>query len=609
MCGIIGILGKHEAAPILVEALKRLEYRGYDSSGIATVKDDGSIDRRRAVGKLLELQDKLVFEPLKGKAGIGHTRWATHGEPNEKNAHPHTRGAVSVVHNGIIENFLTLREELKCDGYNAETDTDSETIAVLCSKFIDEGDEPLVAARKTVSKLTGSFAIAMLFEGHKNLIFAARSGSPLAVGYGKNEMYLGSDALALLPLTKKVTYLEEGDHAVLTREGVEIYDIEENSISRQITYLNQSINFHDKSGFNHFMEKEIHEQPIALERAISSYLSASTDKPTFNLLKNINFTEVSRIIMVACGTAYYACYVAKYWIEKLAKIPVEIDIASEFRYREPPIEHATVAIFVSQSGETADTLAALRYCSGRAEKIISIVNVSTSSIARESDEVLEIHAGPEIGVASTKAFTCQLAVLFLATLKAAKDRSKISSTDILTIVNKLKNLPATLNQYLGNVNSLKDISYKLSTTSDVLFLGRGLMYPLALEGALKLKEISYIHAEGYASGELKHGPIALIDDSVPVIILAPYDNLFEKSISNMQEVIARKANVIVISDNDGLRAAGLKSETSIEIPKADPLLAPFVYALPIQLLAYFTAVFKGTDVDQPRNLAKSVTVE
>ena len=609
MCGIIGILGKHEAAPILVEALKRLEYRGYDSSGIATVKDDGSIDRRRAVGKLLELQDKLVFEPLKGKAGIGHTRWATHGEPNEKNAHPHTRGAVSVVHNGIIENFLTLREELKCDGYNAETDTDSETIAVLCSKFIDEGDEPLVAARKTVSKLTGSFAIAMLFEGHKNLIFAARSGSPLAVGYGKNEMYLGSDALALLPLTKKVTYLEEGDHAVLTREGVEIYDIEENSISRQITYLNQSINFHDKSGFNHFMEKEIHEQPIALERAISSYLSASTDKPTFNLLKNINFTEVSRIIMVACGTAYYACYVAKYWIEKLAKIPVEIDIASEFRYREPPIEHATVAIFVSQSGETADTLAALRYCSGRAEKIISIVNVSTSSIARESDEVLEIHAGPEIGVASTKAFTCQLAVLFLATLKAAKDRSKISSTDILTIVNNLKNLPATLNQYLGNVNSLKDISYKLSTTSDVLFLGRGLMYPLALEGALKLKEISYIHAEGYASGELKHGPIALIDDSVPVIILAPYDNLFEKSISNMQEVIARKANVIVISDNDGLRAAGLKSETSIEIPKADPLLAPLIYALPIQLLAYFTAVFKGTDVDQPRNLAKSVTVE
>ena len=609
MCGIIGILGKHEAAPILVEALKRLEYRGYDSSGIATVKDDGSIDRRRAVGKLLELQDKLVFEPLKGKAGIGHTRWATHGEPNEKNAHPHTRGAVSVVHNGIIENFLTLREELKCDGYKAETDTDSETIAILCSKFIDEGHEPLVAARKTLSKLTGSFAIAMLFEGHKNLIFAARSGSPLAVGYGKNEMYLGSDALALLPLTKKVTYLEEGDHAVLTREGVEIYDIEENSISRQITYLNQSINFHDKSGFNHFMEKEIHEQPIALERAISSYLSASTDKPTFNLLKNINFTEVSRIIMVACGTAYYACYVAKYWIEKLAKIPVEIDIASEFRYREPPIEHATVAIFVSQSGETADTLAALRYCSGRAEKIISIVNVSTSSIARESDEVLEIHAGPEIGVASTKAFTCQLAVLFLATLKAAKDRSKISSTDISTIVNNLKNLPATLNQYLGNVNSLKDISYKLSTTSDVLFLGRGLMYPLALEGALKLKEISYIHAEGYASGELKHGPIALIDDSVPVIILAPYDNLFEKSISNMQEVIARKANVIVISDNDGLRAAGLKSETSIEIPKADPLLAPFVYALPIQLLAYFTAVFKGTDVDQPRNLAKSVTVE
>ena len=609
MCGIIGILGKHEAAPILVEALKRLEYRGYDSSGIATVKDDGSLDRRRAVGKLVELQDKLVFEPLKGKAGIGHTRWATHGEPSEKNAHPHTRGAVSVVHNGIIENFLTLREELKCEGYKAETDTDSETIAILCSKFIDEGDEPLVAARKTLSKLSGSFAIAMLFEGQKNLIFAARSGSPLAVGYGKNEIYLGSDALALLPLTKKVTYLEEGDHVVLTREGAAIYDVKGNSVSRQLTHLNQSINFHDKSGFSHFMEKEIHEQPIALERAINSYLSDSTGKPTFNLLKTINFTEVSRIILVACGTAYYACYVAKYWIEKLAKIPVEIDIASEFRYREPPIEHATIAIFVSQSGETADTLAALRYCSGKAEKIVSIVNVSTSSIARESDEVLEIHAGPEIGVASTKAFTCQLAVLLLATLKAAKDRSEISATDISKTLDNLKNLPAALNQYLGNVNALKDISYKLSTTSDVLFLGRGLMYPLALEGALKLKEISYIHAEGYASGELKHGPIALIDDSVPVIILAPHDNLFEKSISNMQEVIARKANVIVISDNDGLRAAGLKAETSIEIPKADPLLAPLIYALPIQLLAYFTAVFKGTDVDQPRNLAKSVTVE
>ena len=371
-------------------------------------------------------------------------------------------------------------------------------IAKSCpgTSFVITDPLPVIAARKTLSKLTGSFAIAMLFEGHKNLIFAARSGSPLAVGYGKNEMYLGSDALALLPLTKKVAYLEEGDHAVLTREGAEIYDIKGSSVSRQITYLNQNINFHDKSGFSHFMEKEIHEQPIALERAISSYLSDGTGKPTFNLLKNINFTEVSRIILVACGTAYYACYVAKYWIEKLAKIPVVIDIASEFRYREPPIERATVAIFVSQSGETADTLAALRYCNGRAEKIISIVNVSTSSIARESDEVLEIHAGPEIGVASTKAFTCQLAVLLLATLKAAKDRAEISSTDISKTVNNLKNLPAILNQYLGNVNSLKDISYKLSTTSDVLFLGRGLMYPLALEGALKLKEVSYIHAHG-----------------------------------------------------------------------------------------------------------------
>ena len=609
MCGIIGILGKHEAAPILVEALKRLEYRGYDSSGIATVESEGSIDRRRAVGKLVELQDKLVFQPLKGKVGIGHTRWATHGEPNEKNAHPHNSGAVSVVHNGIIENFLELRHELDCDGYKPETDTDTETIAMLCSKFIDEGHEPIVAAQKTLSKLSGSFAIAMLFAGYENLIIAARSGSPLAVGYGKNEMYLGSDALALLPMTKKITYLEEGDLAILTREGVEIYDHLGNFVSRSIKYLDQSANFYDKSGFNHFMEKEIYEQPVALERAIKSYIYEEKVGAKINLLKEVNFKEIPKIILIACGTAYYACYVAKYWIEKLAKIPVEIDIGSEFRYREPPIEKGTVAIFVSQSGETADTLAALRYCVGKAKDIISIVNVSTSSIARESDQVLEIHAGPEIGVASTKAFTCQLAVLFLMTLKAAQDRSEISEINFLKIVSDLKSLPSNLSQYLGGTNSIQDIAYKLSTAGDVLFLGRGFMYPVALEGALKLKEISYIHAEGYAAGELKHGPIALIDDSVPVIILAPFDELFEKNISNMQEVIARKANVILISDKEGLQSAGSMVKNTIEMPRANKLLTPLVYALPIQLLAYFAAVSKGTDVDQPRNLAKSVTVE
>ena len=609
MCGIIGILGKHEAAPILVEALKRLEYRGYDSSGIATVESEGSIDRRRAVGKLVELQDKLVFQPLKGKVGIGHTRWATHGEPNEKNAHPHNSGAVSVVHNGIIENFLELRHELDCDGYKPETDTDTETIAMLCSKFIDEGHEPIVAAQKTLSKLSGSFAIAMLFAGYENLIIAARSGSPLAIGYGKNEMYLGSDALALLPMTKKITYLEEGDLAILTREGVEIYDHLGNFVSRSIKYLDQSANFYDKSGFNHFMEKEIYEQPVALERAIKSYIHDENVGAKINLLKEVNFKEIPKIILIACGTAYYACYVAKYWIEKLAKIPVEIDIGSEFRYREPPIEKGTAAIFVSQSGETADTLAALRYCVGKAKDIISIVNVSTSSIARESDQVLEIHAGPEIGVASTKAFTCQLAVLFLMTLKAAQDRSEISEINFLKIVSDLKSLPSTLSQYLGSTNSIQDIAYKLSTAGDVLFLGRGLMYPVALEGALKLKEISYIHAEGYAAGELKHGPIALIDDSVPVIILAPFDELFEKNISNMQEVIARKANVILISDKEGLQSAGSMVKNTIEMPRANKLLTPLVYALPIQLLAYFAAVSKGTDVDQPRNLAKSVTVE
>ena len=609
MCGIIGILGKHEAAPILVEALKRLEYRGYDSSGIATVESEGSIDRRRAVGKLVELQDKLVFQPLKGKVGIGHTRWATHGEPNEKNAHPHNSGAVSVVHNGIIENFLELRHELDCDGYKPETDTDTETIAMLCSKFIDEGHEPIVAAQKTLSKLSGSFAIAMLFAGYENLIIAARSGSPLAVGYGKNEMYLGSDALALLPMTKKITYLEEGDLAILTREGVEIYDHLGNFVSRSIKYLDQSANFYDKSGFNHFMEKEIYEQPVALERAIKSYIYEENVGAKINLLKEVNFKEIPKIILIACGTAYYACYVAKYWIEKLAKIPVEIDIGSEFRYREPPIEKGTAAIFVSQSGETADTLAALRYCVGKAKDIISIVNVSTSSIARESDQVLEIHAGPEIGVASTKAFTCQLAVLFLMTLKAAQDRSEISEINFLKIVSDLKSLPSNLSQYLGGTNSIQDIAYKLSTAGDVLFLGRGFMYPVALEGALKLKEISYIHAEGYAAGELKHGPIALIDDSVPVIILAPFDELFEKNISNMQEVIARKANVILISDKEGLQSAGSMVKNTIEMPRANKLLTPLVYALPIQLLAYFAAVSKGTDVDQPRNLAKSVTVE
>ena len=609
MCGIIGILGKHEAAPILVEALKRLEYRGYDSSGIATVESEGSINRRRAVGKLVELQDKLVFQPLKGKVGIGHTRWATHGEPNEKNAHPHNSGAVSVVHNGIIENFLELRHELDCDGYKPETDTDTETIAMLCSKFIDEGHEPIVAAQKTLSKLSGSFAIAMLFAGYENLIIAARSGSPLAVGYGKNEMYLGSDALALQPMTKKITYLEEGDLAILTREGVEIYDHLGNFVSRSIKYLDQSANFYDKSGFNHFMEKEIYEQPVALERAIKSYIYEEKVGAKINLLKEVNFKEIPKIILIACGTAYYACYVAKYWIEKLAKIPVEIDIGSEFRYREPPIEKGTAAIFVSQSGETADTLAALRYCVGKAKDIISIVNVSTSSIARESDQVLEIHAGPEIGVASTKAFTCQLAVLFLMTLKAAQDRSEISEINFLKIVSDLKSIPSNLSQYLGGTNSIQDIAYKLSTAGDVLFLGRGFMYPVALEGALKLKEISYIHAEGYAAGELKHGPIALIDESVPVIILAPFDELFEKNVSNMQEVIARKANVILISDKEGLQSAGSMVKNTIEMPRANKLLTPLVYALPIQLLAYFAAVSKGTDVDQPRNLAKSVTVE
>lgn len=607
MCGIVGVLGEHEAAPLLVESLKRLEYRGYDSAGIATV-DKGRLGRRRAVGKLVNLSDRLVHEPLTGKAGIGHTRWATHGAPNENNAHPHSTRQVAVVHNGIIENYRELREELAAKGIGYETDTDTETVALLTQAYLDEGQSPREAALSTVSRLTGAYALCFLFEGEEDLLIAARQGSPLAIGYGSGEMFVGSDAIALAPLTDQITYLEEGDFAFVTRTQVEILDAARRPANREIKTFEIETGQIDKGGYKHFMSKEIAEQPRVLTEVIGYYLS--DDATRINLPENgFDFKTIDRLTMVACGTAFYACLTAKYWFEQIAGMPVEVDIASEFRYREPPITERTAALFVSQSGETADTLAALRYCEGKADSILSVVNVPTSSIARESNLALPIMAGPEIGVASTKAFTCQLTVLYLMALKAAHDKGRLSDTELADRLSELRSLPSAVNAALALDKSLAHAGLKLSEAQDVLFLGRGLMYPLALEGALKLKEISYIHAEAYASGELKHGPIALIDKSMPVVVKAPRDALFEKTVSNMQEVMARDGKVILITDAAGAAEAGDEAWITIVMPTAPAALTPILYAIPAQLLAYHTAVAKGTDVDQPRNLAKSVTVE
>ncbi|MBL3703056.1 glutamine--fructose-6-phosphate transaminase (isomerizing) [Sulfitobacter sp. BDSS02] len=607
MCGIVGVLGKHEAAPILVEALKRLEYRGYDSAGIATV-NDGVLDRRRAVGKLVNLSDLLVHEPLTGKSGIGHTRWATHGAPTVTNAHPHQAGKVAVVHNGIIENFRELRSELAEAGVKFVTETDTETVALLAEQYMRSGDSPTDAVFKTLDRLQGAFALAFLFEGQDDLIIAARKGSPLAIGHGEGEMFVGSDAIALSPLTDRITYLEEGDRAVVTRNSLQIYDLNGGEVERDIQEIQIASARIDKAGHKHFMAKEISEQPHVIAEALGHYLPAgggSVELPD----PSIDFSKIQRMTMVGCGTAYYACLTAKYWFEQLARLPVEVDIASEFRYREPPVTDGTLALFVSQSGETADTLAALRYVSGKADKIVSVVNVPQSSIARESDLVLPIHAGVEIGVASTKAFTCQLTVLLMLALKAAADRGTLSEDELADHVAALRGLPAVLGSALDESENIRRAAQQLSEARDVLFLGRGPMYPLALEGALKLKEISYIHAEAYASGELKHGPIALIDKHMPVVVMAPCDALFDKTVSNMQEVMARKGQVVLISDSDGIAEASDGVWLSITMPKIAPALAPILYAIPAQLLAYHTAVAKGTDVDQPRNLAKSVTVE
>ena len=607
MCGIVGVLGDHEAAPLLVEALKRLEYRGYDSAGIATV-NNGTLDRRRAVGKLVNLSDLLVHDPLAGKAGIGHTRWATHGAPSVTNAHPHQAGPVAVVHNGIIENFRELRAELAGHGLSFVTQTDTETVALLTQHYMAQGAGPVEAARQTIARLHGAFALVFLFEGEEDLLIAARKGSPLAIGHGDGEMFVGSDAIALAPMTDRITYLEEGDIAVLTRTSLEIRDAHGALANRAIKTIQIESTQVDKAGHKHFMAKEIAEQPRVIGEALRFYLSGEGD--TIRLPGDgVDFTQVDRLSLVACGTAFYACMTAKYWFEQLAGLPVDVDIASEFRYREPPIPARTVALFVSQSGETADTLAALRYCEGKAARILSVVNVAESSIARESDLALPIMAGAEIGVASTKAFTCQLTVLLLLALEAAHQRGRISDDALSDHLSALRALPVALNAALDLSGKIKQAARKLSESSDVLFLGRGLMYPLALEGALKLKEISYIHAEAYASGELKHGPIALIDKTMPVVVMAPRDALFDKTVSNMQEVMARGGKVMLITDAEGEAEASEQTWQVLVMPRIDAVLTPILYALPAQLLAYHTAVAKGTDVDQPRNLAKSVTVE
>lgn len=607
MCGIIGVLGQHEVAPTLVEALRRLEYRGYDSAGIATL-NEGALDRRRAVGKLFNLSDLLVHDPLPGKSGIGHTRWATHGAPELRNAHPHQAGRVAVVHNGIIENFRALRAELAEQGIACETDTDTETVALLTHHYLEQGLKPVDAAQKTISRLEGAYALCFLFDGETDLMVATRAGSPLAIGYGEGEMFVGSDAIALAPLTDRITYLEEGDFVVLTRSSVVITDRNGAHANRPIKTVLIDKSQVDKAGHKHFMSKEIAEQPTVISEALNHYLSHDGRDIHFPDV-GIDFATIERFVMVACGTAYYACLTAKYWIEQLAGIPVEVDIASEFRYREPPINPGTAALFVSQSGETADTLAALRYCEGRANAILSVVNVPESSIARESHLALPIHAGAEIGVASTKAFTCQLTVLLLLALKMARARDAIAPERYRDIISALRGLPSTLNVALEKDEDFRRCARRLAESNHALFLGRGLMYPLALEGALKLKEISYIHAEAYAAGELKHGPIALIDKKMPVVVMAPRDNLFDKTVSNMQEVMARGGNIILVSDPQGASAAEDGVWQTLVMPEVDPVLTPILYALPAQLLAYHTAVAKGTDVDQPRNLAKSVTVE
>lgn len=606
MCGIVGIISEKGVAPDIIDALRRLEYRGYDSAGIATI-ENGHLERRRAEGKLRNLESRLLSEPLLGRTGIGHTRWATHGRPIERNAHPHMNGRVSVVHNGIIENFRELKAALEPKGYVFESDTDTEAIVHVITEELDQGATLEQAVKNALSRLHGAFALAIIFAGHDELMFAARQGSPLAIGHGTGEMYLGSDAIALAPFTNAITYLEDGDWAVLRRDGVQIYDRAGARVERPLVKSGASSLLVDKGNHRHFMAKEIHEQPEVISDTLANYIDMTTGTVNFPDL-GIDLAKVPRITLSACGTAYYAGLVAKYWIERYARVPVEIDVASEMRYREPPLGLGGLSVFVSQSGETADTLATLRHAKAEGERVVSIVNVRTSTIARESDALLPTLAGPEIGVASTKAFTCQLTVLACLAIALGKARGVITAEAERDLVQALIEVPRHMSTILGNEKQFKAIAHDLSKARDVLYLGRGTSYPLALEGALKLKEISYIHAEGYAAGELKHGPIALIDENVPVIVVAPQDDLFDKTVSNLQEVAARGGQVILVSDA-APEKVGCKLAAHIALPVATSFTNPLICAVPVQLLAYHTAVVMGTDVDQPRNLAKSVTVE
>jgi glucosamine--fructose-6-phosphate aminotransferase (isomerizing) len=607
MCGIIGIVGKEEVSGRLLEGLRRLEYRGYDSAGLCTIVDE-RLERRRAEGKLDNLARELAADPLPGTVGIAHTRWATHGAPTRDNAHPHATEEVALVHNGIIENFRPLREELVADGRVFTSQTDTEVVAHLISREIEQGAQPHEAVSRTLKRLHGAFSLAILCRQYPDMLIGARLGSPLVVGYGEDETYLGSDALALAPLTQKIAYLEEGDWVVITRDGTQIYDKDDAPVQRPVTHSGASAASVEKGNHRHYMQKEIFEQPIVVAQTLQSYLRPLEQKVALPDME-FSFADVPRITIVACGTSYYAGMVAKYWLEQFARVPVELDIASEFRYRSPVLEPGGMALFISQSGETADTLAALRHAREQGQKIAVVVNVPTSSMAREADLLLPTRAGPEIGVASTKAFTCQLAVLAALAAKVARDKGKMSEEEEREIVGHLTEAPAAMNAALRHDEEIEAMAPLIARARDVLYLGRGPDYPMALEGALKLKEISYIHAEGYAAGEMKHGPIALIDDNVPVIVLAPSGPLFEKTASNMQEVQARGGRVVLISDAEGLAQASEGTIATIEMPKVHPLIVPLVYAIPVQLLAYHVAVAKGTDVDQPRNLAKSVTVE
>ena len=607
MCGIVAIVGHQAVAQRLFEGLRRLEYRGYDSAGICTV-ENGRFERQRAEGKLDNLAAKLREDHPEGTIGIAHTRWATHGAPTEGNAHPHIVGPVALVHNGIIENFKPLRDELIAEGRTFNSETDSEVVAHLVAREVEGGASPEDAVASVLPRLHGAFAIAFLFRDHPDLVIGARMGAPLTVGYGEGENYLGSDALALAPLTQRIAYLDEGDWVVVRHDSVKIFDRENQPAEREIVDSGASAERIDKGNHAHFMRKEIFEQPIVVAQTLQSYVRAYEGEVSIPAA-DFDFSAVERVTIVACGTSFYAGMVAKYWFERFARVPVDIDVASEFRYREPVLEKGGLALFISQSGETADTLAALRHARSEGQTIAVVVNVPTSSMAREADLLLPTRAGPEIGVASTKAFTCQLAVLASLAANLARARERLSREEEREIVAHLQEAPEALTRALDHDEDIAAMAHLIVPARDVLYLGRGPDYPMALEGALKLKEISYIHAEGYAAGEMKHGPIALIDELVPVIVLAPSGPLFEKTVSNMQEVRARGGKIVLISDAAGLEAAGEGCMATIEMPQVHPLIAPLVYAVPVQLLAYHVAVLKGTDVDQPRNLAKSVTVE